>query len=120
MEVKITATHAPAKQQIKDAVEELPELKDLLMDVAGGDPRRHPAVESIKFSHGGAWRIKLKNYRVAFRLYRIENEIVIEIFTGDSVSPDSTVYMDIWAVLQRTDSTYSLFKKIYNSLADVV
>ncbi|MCV6900716.1 type II toxin-antitoxin system RelE/ParE family toxin, partial [Escherichia coli] len=82
----IVATQQTAKSQLAKAFEDeqvKANIKALLSELSDmPDPRQHRAVCAIKCTHGMMYRLKVPPHRIVFRIYAIEDEVVVDVYAG--------------------------------------
>jgi len=118
--VTIVATQQTPKDQLAKAFEDeavKANIKALLAELSNmPDPRQHRAVCAIKCTHGMMYRLKVPPHRIVFRMYAIENEVVIDVYAGDTMPNTDEKYIDICMVLERSNETYKEVKKLWQAL----
>lgn len=116
----IVATQQQAKSQLAKAFEDeavKANIKALLAELSNmSDPRQHHAVCAIKCTHGMMYRLRVPPHRIVFRMYAIENEVLIDVYAGDTMPATDEKYIDICMVLERSSETYKEVKKLWQAL----
>lgn len=116
----IVATQQTAKDQLAkifldESIKAI--IKTSFIELSNmADPRQHKDVERIKCTNGMMFRLKKLSYRIVFRIYAIEDEVVVDVYAGDTMSPSDEKYIDICMVLERSNETYKEVRKLWQAL----